>query len=114
VQEIKPDLVQQLKARYQGKQSERSEREGSVPSGSQKQQGPGAADPTVIKELEDKVAAQGLKVRELKALLKENKADKAAVDSEVKILLELKQKLTTAQGGVALTDTKSGKKGKKK
>jgi methionyl-tRNA synthetase len=107
VEEIKPALVEQLKARYQGKQSERKE---PPPD---KVPGPGqgaaaAADPAAAVQLEAEVTAQGLKVRELKAA----KAEKAAVDAEVKVLLELKQRLAAAQGGAG--DSKAGKKGKKK
>ena len=42
--------------------------------------------------------------------MKAAKAEKSLVDAEVKLLLELKQKLGAVQGGEA----KQGKKGKKK
>merc|ERR1712130_680041 len=97
VEEIKPALVEQLKAKYQGKQLERGN----------------AAKATagVIAELESQVAAQGNKVREVKA----SKAERSMVDAEVKLLLELKQKLAAVQGTPAAEGKgKGGKKGKKK
>ena len=45
--------------------------------------------------------------------MKAAKAEKSLVDAEVKLLLELKQKLAAAQGTPAATEGK-GKKGKKK
>jgi len=95
VEEIKPALVEQLKARYQGKQADRQ----GTPQAE-------AADPAAVARLEAEVAEQAAKVREVKAA----KAEKAVVDAEVKVLLELKQKLGAVQGGEA----KQGKKGKKK
>jgi len=108
VQEIKPVLVEQLKARYQGKQSERGNSVPPAAGNETSEVASNSIDSSLVKELESQVAAQGLKVRELK----ENKADKAVVDAEVKILLGLKQKLTAAGG--ATQEIKSGKKGKKK
>merc|ERR1711974_391530 len=96
VEEIRPALVEQLKAKYQGKQSERGD--------------PAKANAGIIAELEAQVAAQGNKVREVKA----NKAEKSLVDAEVKLLLELKQKLAAAQGTSAPAAEGKGKKGKKK
>merc|ERR1719505_149457 len=91
VEEIKPALVEQLKAKYQGKQSER----GSAPEAEKAATAPAVkADAGKIAELEAEVAAQGGKVREAKA----SKAEKSVVDAEVKLLLELKQKLAAAQG----------------
>ena len=50
-------------------------------------------------------------MREAKA----SKAEKSLVDAEVKLLLELKQKLAAAQGTPApAAEGKGGKKGKKK
>ena len=49
-------------------------------------------------------------VREVKA----SKAEKSVVDAEVKLLLELKQKLAAAQGTPGPAAEGKGKKGKKK
>merc|ERR1711902_447465 len=107
VEEIKPALVEQLKAKYQGKQSER----GSAPEAEKVATAPAVkADAGKIAELEAEVAAQGGKVREVKA----SKAEKSVVDAEVKLLLELKQKLAAAQGTPAPAAEGKGKKGKKK
>ena len=47
--------------------------------------------------------------------MKGAKAEKSLVDAEVKLLLELKQKLAAAQGTPpAAAEGKGGKKGKKK
>merc|ERR1712203_111975 len=89
VEEIKPALVEQLKAKYQGKQSER----GETPKAAEVA-APAKADAGMIADLEAQVAAQGNKVREVKA----SKAEKSLVEAEVKLLLELKQKLSAAQG----------------
>merc|ERR1712055_426088 len=109
VEEIKPALVEQLKSKHQGKQSER----GSAPEAEKATTAPAVkTDAGKIAELEAEVAAQGSKVREVKA----SKADKSVVDAEVKLLLELKQKLAAAQGtpAPAAAEGKGGKKGKKK
>merc|ERR1711874_937184 len=105
VEEIKPALVEQLKAKYQGKQSER----GSPPK-TDEAAAPAKADAGTIADLEAQVAAQGNKVREVKA----SKAGKSLVEAEVKLLLELKQKLAAAQGTPAPAAEGKGKKGKKK
>merc|ERR1712083_671461 len=97
-------LVEQLKAKYQGKQSER----GSPPK-TDEAVVPAKADAGTIADLEAQVAVQGNKVREVKA----SKAEKSLVEAEVKLLLELKQKLSAAQGTPAAAEGK-GKKGKKK
>ena len=68
----------------------------------------GAGDKELVASLEKQVAEQGDKVRELKG----NKAEKAAIDAEVALLLDLKKKLSIASG-VPLS-APSGKKGKKK
>merc|ERR1739844_347930 len=103
VEEIKPALVEQLKAKYQGKQSER----GDTAKAAEVAAAPAAkAEAGIIAELEAQVAAQGNKVREVKA----SKAEKSLVDAEVKLQLELK--LAAAQGTPAAAS--GGKKGKKK
>merc|ERR1719153_337349 len=106
VEEIKPALVEQLKAKYQGKQSER----GNEAKATEVATPAAKADAGVIAELEAQVAAQGNKVREVKA----SKAEKSMVDAEVKLLLELKQKLAAAQGTPAAATEGKGGKGKKK
>merc|ERR1712032_1113222 len=93
-----------VKAKYQGKQSER----GVTPKAAEVA-APSKADVGIIADLEAQVAAQGNKVREVKAA----KAEKSLVDAEVKLLLELKQKLAAAQGTAPAAEGK-GKKGKKK
>jgi len=89
----------------QGKQSER----GNAAKAAEVATPAAKADAGVIAELESQVAAQGNKVREVKA----SKAEKSMVDAEVKLLLELKQKLAAVQGTPA-AEGKGGKKGKKK
>merc|ERR1711913_79751 len=106
VEEIKPALVEQLKAKYQGKQSER----GDTAKANEVAAAPAKADTGMIAELEAQVAAQGNKVREVKA----SKAEKSLVEAEVKLLLEMKQKLAAAQGTPAPAAEGKGKKGKKK
>jgi len=108
VEEIKPALVEQLKVKYQGKQSERGDtsKAAEVVTAA----APAKADAGIIADLEAQVAAQGNKVREVKGA----KAEKSVVDAEVKLLLELKQKLAAAQGTPAAAAEKGGKKGKKK
>merc|ERR1712051_1109468 len=101
VEEIKPALVEQLKAKYQGKQSER----GDTAKAAEVAAPAAKAEAAIIAELEAQVAAQGNKVREVKA----SKAEKSLVDTEVKLLLELKQKLAAAQGTPATAEGK-GKK----
>ena len=99
VEEIKPDTIARLKARYAGKQSERAGSE-SRPVGTGV---PGA------EELEVQVAQQGEKVRQLKT----DKAEKAVIDTEIKKLLELKKLLSAATGQPA-EPAGGKKKGKKK
>merc|ERR1711971_1355268 len=104
----KPALVEQLKTKYQGKQSERGD---TAKAAEVAAAAPAKADAGIIAELEAQVAAQGNKVREVKGA----KAEKSLVDAEVKLLLELKQKLAAAQGTPpAAAEGKVGKKGKKK
>merc|ERR1719234_2277935 len=87
VEEIKPALVEQLKAKYQGKQSERGDT-AKAKAAEVTSAAPAKADAGIIAELEAQVAAQCNKVREVKAA----KAEKSVVDAEVKLLLELKQR----------------------
>lgn len=73
-----------------------------------------AANPQEAERLTAEVTAQGEKVRKLKG----DKAEKAVVDAEVKILLDLKQKLVIASGqdpnAAKQSKGKSKKKGGKK
>ena len=95
-----------MQEKYKGKQSER----GSTPATAPASAAPasGAGDPALVASLEAQVAQQGDKVRQLKT----SKAEKAVVDVEVKLLLDLKKKLSLASGEPA--SQPSGKKGKKK
>jgi len=105
VEEIKPALIETLKTKYAGKQSERGD-------SAKKETAPTSAGSSVpsaaLAELEAGITEQGNKVRELKT----NKAEMGVIDAEVKKLLELKKELATAKGDTA-TPVK-GKKGKKK
>ena len=105
VTDIKPELIAQLKARYAGKQSERGASKEETPAAAP---AAGAGDKEKVDSLEKQVAEQGDKVRELKS----NKAEKAVIEAEVALLLDLKKKLSIASG-VPLP-VPSGKKGKKK
>ena len=99
-----------MKERYKGKQSERKDKEkppapaAAVPA----VPAAGPVDAALVSSLELQVAEQGDKVRQLKG----NKAEKAAVDAEVALLLDLKKKLSLASGQPL--QQPSGKKGKKK
>ena len=62
-----------------------------------------------MESLESQVADQGDKVRQLKT----NKVEKAILDVEVALLLDLKKRLSLATGQ-PVSQPSSGKKGKKK
>ena len=96
-----------MQEKYKGKQSER----GSTPAAASASGAPASGaggDPALVASLEAQVAQQGDKVRQLKT----SKAEKAVVDVEVKLLLDLKKKLSLASG--ESVSQPSGKKGKKK
>lgn len=99
-----------FKERYKGKQSERKDKEKTPAPAAAAPAAPGAGpvDAALVSSLEQQVAEQGDKVRQLKG----NKAEKAAVDAEVALLLDLKKKLSLASGQPL--QQPSGKKGKKK
>ena len=99
-----------FKERYKGKQSERKDKEKTPAPAAAAPTAPGAGpvDAALVSSLEQQVAEQGDKVRQLKG----NKAEKAAVDAEVALLLDLKKKLSLASGQPL--QQPSGKKGKKK
>ena len=99
-----------FKERYKGKQSERKDKEKTPAPAAVAPAAPGAGpvDAALVSSLEQQVAEQGDKVRQLKG----NKAEKAAVDAEVALLLDLKKKLSLASGQPL--QQPSGKKGKKK
>ena len=59
-------------------------------------------------ELEEQIKFQGDKVRAAKEALKAGSGDKAAVDAEVAVLLDLKSKLTPAEAPAAKTKPTSG------
>uniref|UniRef100_A0A2M4BC14 Methionine--tRNA ligase, cytoplasmic n=1 Tax=Anopheles marajoara TaxID=58244 RepID=A0A2M4BC14_9DIPT len=67
-------------------------------------------DPQAVKTLEDDIAKQGEKVRQLKA----SKSDKSVWQPEVSILLSLKEKLASLTGVVAPAPSGGKKKGNKK
>ena len=99
-----------MKERYKGKQSERKDKEKTPAPAAAVPAAPvaGPVDAALVSSLELQVAEQGDKVRQLKG----NKAEKAAVDAEVALLLDLKKKLSLASGQPL--QQPSGKKGKKK
>ena len=99
-----------MKERYKGKQSERKDKEKTPAPAAAVPAVPaaGPVDAALVSSLELQVAEQGDKVRHLKG----NKAEKAAVDAEVALLLDLKKKLSLASGQPL--QQPSGKKGKKK
>ena len=102
-----------FKERYKGKQSERKDKEKTPAPAAAAPVAPaapgaGPVDAALVSSLEQQVAEQGDKVRQLKG----NKAEKAAVDAEVALLLDLKKKLSLASGQPL--QQPSGKKGKKK
>ena len=69
---------------------------------------PASGDKELVASLEKQISEQGDKVRQLKT----NKAEKADIDVEVALLLDLKKKLSLASGQPL--PQSSGKKGKKK
>ncbi len=95
-----------MQEKYKGKQSERGSTQAAAPASGAPASG--AGDPALVAGLEAQVAQQGDKVRQLKT----SKAEKAVVDVEVKLLLDLKKKLSLASGEPV--SQPSGKKGKKK
>jgi len=96
IAEIKQDRINELKVKYAGKQSSRNKSEDV-----QK-----VTDPAAALKLENEVAAQANKVRDMKAA----KGDKKAITAEVEKLLELKKQLSLAQGLNPIPDSKKGKK----
>ncbi|XP_041988093.1 methionine--tRNA ligase, cytoplasmic isoform X2 [Aricia agestis] len=78
---IEPELLEKLRQKYAGSQADRAN------------QAKGAGGKSSVADLEAAVAAQGEKVRQLKASTK----DKAVWQPEVNKLLELKKQLTEAQ-----------------
>ncbi|XP_060808549.1 methionine--tRNA ligase, cytoplasmic isoform X2 [Amyelois transitella] len=87
---IEPEVLERLKAKYAGTQSERADKQNGVVGS--------------VAELEAAIAAQGDKVRKLKATTK----DKSVWQPEVDKLLELKKKLATAQDAVKTSPTGGG------
>ncbi|KAI5638106.1 WHEP-TRS domain-containing protein [Phthorimaea operculella] len=92
---IDPAVVEQLKAKYAGTQSERAQQNGDA-------KGAGGGS---VADLEAAIAAQGEKVRQLKASTK----DKSVWQPEVNKLLELKKQLQTAQAQTAQAQTAQAK-----
>ncbi|XP_048579966.1 methionine--tRNA ligase, cytoplasmic isoform X2 [Nematostella vectensis] len=109
-QKIDPAVCEKLKAKYAGKKAPSKAKPSATPSSTP---APGAASPATIEALQAEVTQQGEKVRSLKT----NKAEKAVIDAEVTRLLELKKKLSLAEGkdpNQPSTGGKSKKKGKGK
>ncbi|CAB3241591.1 unnamed protein product [Arctia plantaginis] len=97
---IEPELLDSLRAKYAGSQSDRTER-------ANKQNG--VDTPAVgvnVAELEKALTEQGNKVRELKASTK----DKSVWQPEVQKLLDLKKQLAAAQATPQLAKSPSTKK----
>merc|ERR1712139_625393 len=90
------------KSKFSGKQGEpaaaAAKPKAAAPAQPPKANEPAAAaatDPAAVADLEKRVADQGNHVRQLKA----NKAAKEEINVAVAELLDLKKKLTIAQGG---------------
>ncbi|XP_050358671.1 methionine--tRNA ligase, cytoplasmic isoform X2 [Nymphalis io] len=81
---LEPEMLEKLKAKYAGTQSERAKRQNGEVKG---------AAPASVADLEAAVAAQADKVRQIKSSTK----DKAVVQPEVDKLLALKKQLAAAQ-----------------
>ncbi|XP_047541457.1 methionine--tRNA ligase, cytoplasmic isoform X2 [Vanessa atalanta] len=81
---LEPEMLEKLKAKYAGTQSERAKKQNGAAKG---------AAPAGAAELEAAVAAQADKVRQIKSSTK----DKAVVQPEVDKLLALKKQLAAAQ-----------------
>ncbi|GIY42148.1 methionine--tRNA ligase, cytoplasmic, partial [Caerostris extrusa] len=93
---IEQELINELKAKYAGRQSPVKE---ASPVDVKKNQdsescAASGSNPTEVGNLESLVAEQGNKVR----VLKSNKASKPEIDKEVALLLDLKKKLMIAKG----------------
>ncbi|KAJ8704457.1 hypothetical protein PYW07_011645 [Mythimna separata] len=88
---IEPEVLEKLRAKYAGSQSDRAKQNGS----------------TAVAELEEAVKQQGEKVRQLKASTK----DKAVWQPEVTKLLELKKQLEAAQKAQAASPQKQAAPG---
>jgi len=102
--------LESLKKRFAGQKPKETDAEAAKgASAAAAAGGDKAASPTKtpeeIAELESKVTAQGLVVRELKA----NKAPAAQVTAEVGKLLDLKKELTSAKGAGGAKASKAGK-----
>ncbi|XP_033624324.1 methionine--tRNA ligase, cytoplasmic-like isoform X2 [Asterias rubens] len=108
--------IEQLKKKFGGQQQQQQQQNDSKdvkaePVKAQTPNKPGqpqGVDAEAVKRLTDEVTKQGDAVRKLKTA----KAEKSAIDAEVKKLLSLKQQLAAASGQSATTPDSS--KGKKK
>jgi hypothetical protein len=99
-----------LQIRYAGKQSTRGAAESSSgPTAPAPTAGPAPVSSAGL-DLEQAIASQGDKVRELKT----SKAAKADIDAAVAVLLDLKKQLVVSQGGDPGNAAAASKKGKKK
>ncbi|CAK1593122.1 unnamed protein product [Parnassius mnemosyne] len=91
---IEPELLDKLRAKYAGTQSDRAKQNGDVKS---------PASKVTVAELEAAITAQGEKVRQLKASTK----DKAVWQPEVNKLLDLKKQLEAARATPEVTSNDS-------
>ncbi|KAM3878115.1 methionine--tRNA ligase, cytoplasmic [Diretmus argenteus] len=122
-QKLEPEQIEALKKRFGGQQPEEEpptkkktaeNAAGAKPAAATPAPAPAAevvavvngADPEKAKQLTQAVAEQGDKVRALKA----QKAEKAAIAAEVAVLLDLKKRLTLAEGKSAEPTPQKGKK----
>ncbi|XP_074652563.1 methionine--tRNA ligase, cytoplasmic-like [Tubulanus polymorphus] len=95
-QKISPEFIAELKLKYAGSAPATSTASSTV------------IDQSLVTKLTEQVAAQGDVVRKLKA----DKVDKGQITAAVAILLDLKSKLTAAQGSGAASAGTDGKKKK--
>ncbi|GFS64670.1 methionine--tRNA ligase, cytoplasmic [Trichonephila clavipes] len=96
---IEQEVINELKAKYAGRQTPEKESSSagvkkSAETKSVENSLPNGTSPEEIANIESLVTEQGSKVRDLKS----NKASKAEIDKEVAVLLELKKRLMIAKG----------------
>ncbi|ESO85667.1 hypothetical protein LOTGIDRAFT_229481 [Lottia gigantea] len=108
-QKIEASLIEEMKKKFQGKQEKSVPAKPEVKSAPANSVLPKASD-SEIASITDQVTKQGEVVRELKT----QKAEKSKIDKEVALLLDLKKKLSLAQGIDPATASSNKKKGKKK
>ncbi|MFT7801301.1 methionine-tRNA ligase, cytoplasmic [Arapaima gigas] len=104
-QRLEPDLIESLRQRFSGQQTQSPPAAATVPS-SPSTLVKTSASPEKAKQLAQEVAEQGDRVRALKA----QKAEKSMIANEVAKLLELKQQLAAAEGKNPEPSPQKGKK----